>query len=504
MPATRKQLVVFVHGWSVTHTNTYGGLPERLAGEAAAIGLSITVKEIFLGKYVSFRDEVRVKDISRAFQMAVEKELRPLVERHGRFACITHSTGGPVIRDWWLRYHAKRTLPMSHLIMLAPANFGSSLAQLGKGRLSRIKTWFEAVEPGTGVLDWLELGSSQAWDLNYDWITNGESRISGRGVWPFVVTGQTIDRKLFDHLNPYTGELGSDGVVRVAAANLNATYVRLEQEAPRPVPGKRDQFEAPLLKPIRKLRARAPRTALRVVAGKSHSGKSKGIMRSVSARRGVARDAETIAVILEALGTTTPAQYRKVCDSYDEGTARVQKDERLETEGRLFLSDTHFIHDRSSMVIFRLRDAEGHVIEDYDLLLTGGKQHDPDHLPRGFFRDRQRNQHDPGSLTYFLNYDIMNGCDAVVAKDGEVVRPKSPGAQMLGLKVVPRPSSGFVHYLPCELHASKQVLTEVVRPNETTLIDIVLRRVVREGVFRFDRGVKARSFKRDPEGPAIT
>ena len=30
--------VVFVHGWSVTHTNTYGGLPERLAAEAAAAG----------------------------------------------------------------------------------------------------------------------------------------------------------------------------------------------------------------------------------------------------------------------------------------------------------------------------------------------------------------------------------------------------------------------------------------------------------------------------------
>ena len=48
---------------------------------------------------------------------------------------------------------------MSHLIMLAPANYGSALAQLGKQRLSRIKSWFEGVEPGQGVLDWLELGS---------------------------------------------------------------------------------------------------------------------------------------------------------------------------------------------------------------------------------------------------------------------------------------------------------------------------------------------------------
>eukprot|EP01031_Cornospumella_fuschlensis_P043536 gene43536-53229_t len=44
--------------------------------------------------------------------------------------------------------------------MLAPANFGSALAQLGKGRVGRLKAWFSGVEPGQGVLDWLELGSS--------------------------------------------------------------------------------------------------------------------------------------------------------------------------------------------------------------------------------------------------------------------------------------------------------------------------------------------------------
>ena len=42
-----------------------------------------------------------------------------------------------------------------------------------------------------------------------------------------MVIGQTIDRKLYDNLNTYTGESGSDGVVRVAAANLNSAYVRL-------------------------------------------------------------------------------------------------------------------------------------------------------------------------------------------------------------------------------------------------------------------------------------
>jgi len=501
MTPAKKQLVVFVHGWSVSHTNTYGGLPERLAAEAAAAGLSFTTKEIFLGKYVSFRDEVRIEDISRAFEAALQKEILPLTKTLGRFACITHSTGGPVIRDWWRRVHPTGTPPMSHLIMLAPANFGSALAQLGKSRLSRIKTWFEGVEPGTGVLDWLELGSQGGWALNLDWIRGDAERISAKGVFPFVVTGQTIDRKLFDNLNSYTGELGSDGVVRVAAANLNASFVRLEQEPARPVAGKKDRFEAPALALASS--ERAPATAMRIVAGKSHSGSSKGIMRSVKPARGTARDAETVSVLLEALGVRTAADYASVREAFDTATQVVQASERLETVKRLLLlADTHFVHDRCSMVVFRVLDHEGHAVDDFDLLLTG-EDHDPNRLPQGFFKDRQRNQHSRNVLTYYFDYDVMTGCDPVVAGDGDVVRPRQPGIAVLGFKMTPRPDSGFVHYLPCELQASTATMRKVLRPNETTLVDIVLRRIVREGVFRLDRGVKQRSFKNNPPGPPI-
>ena len=117
--------------------------------------------------------------------------------------------------------------PLSHLVMLAPANHGSALAQLGKSRLSRIKSLFQGVDPGQRVLDWLELGSAGSWALNrscldYDGVADG--------VFPFVLTGQSIDRKLYDALNSYTGEAGSDGVVRVASANLNYGLLRLVQE----------------------------------------------------------------------------------------------------------------------------------------------------------------------------------------------------------------------------------------------------------------------------------
>jgi hypothetical protein len=141
--ANKNIVLVFVHGWSVSNTDTYGGLPERLRAEAAAVGMDVVLKEIFLGRYVSFHDEVRLPDISRAFASAVEDQLASVLKNGTRFVCITHSTGGPVIRDWWYRYYqdlpGSGVCPMSHLIMLAPANYGSALAQLGKGRLSRMK-----------------------------------------------------------------------------------------------------------------------------------------------------------------------------------------------------------------------------------------------------------------------------------------------------------------------------------------------------------------------------
>lgn len=504
MADTYPRLIVFVHGWSVTHTDTYGGLPDRLVAEGQAAGLQLVVKQVYLGRYISFHDEVRLQDISRAFQDAVQRELSDAVQRYGRFACITHSTGGPVIRDWWWRHHQSQKgsgpCPMSHLVMLAPANFGSALAQLGKARVGRLKSWFEGVEPGTGVLDWLELGSPEAWRLNNAWIDCGESAVGARGIYPFVITGQSIDRKFYDHLNTYTGETGSDGVVRVAAANLNCTRVRLNQE---PVTKSKEGYSAlGLSLGDGEAVTRAPKTALRVVAGKSHSGKEMGIMRSVSAKAGVRKDAETVGTILDCLKVSRRREYLALCKRFDEETVLVQNAERKEIETRLLLPDNYFIHDRYSMVIFRLRDEAGHVVEDFDLTLTSGPNNDPNHLPKGFALDRQSNKRDRGTLTYYFNWDIMSGCPEVV-HEGKVLRPSSDGAKGLGMRITPRPAEGFVHYLPCEISASTELLKSVLQPNQTTLVDIVLRRVIRRGVFELDQGTQQKSFKRTEPGAPI-
>ena len=486
---TDKTVVVFVHGWSVTNTDTYGGLPLRLRSEASSRGMDVRVEEIYLGRYISFHDEVRVSDISRAFCTAIADELSYLLKDGTRFVCITHSTGGPVIRDWWHRYYETvpqgGICPMSHLIMLAPANYGSALAQLGKGRLSRLKFWFGGVEPGQGVLDWLELGSGESWDLNTEWIKSDGRQIGPDGVFPFVLTGQSIDREFYDNLNSYTGELGSDGVVRLAAANLCGTYIKLIQEAPKPKPGKKGEFIADELA-ISEFR-QAPKTALRVIGGKSHAGKEMGIMRSVKEGLGDKKSLETIDSILACIRIRTGDDYKKLCDRFLAESEDVQEKERLEVSSHLFRTDTYFIHDKFSMLIFRVRDEEDHPVSDYDLILTAGPDADPNHLPKGFFVDRQCNRVNPETITYFINHDIMKGTDAIKNKEGKVVREAAQHAEMLGFRVVARPDSGFVQYLPCEVKATEELLEKAVQPNSTTLVDIRLRRVVRKNVFRVER-----------------
>ena len=477
--------VVYVHGWSVTNLNTYGEMPLRLKTEAQKNGIDIEIDEIYLGRYISFHDEVAVDDISRAFDTAIKEKYNG----QARFICITHSTGGPVIRNWWHKYYKTSIPPISHLIMLAPANFGSALAQLGKGKLSRILSWFEGVEPGQKVLDWLECGSDESWKLNKDWITGDESPIGPDGIFPFVITGQSIDRKLYDHLNTYTGELGSDGVVRTASANLNSTYIKLIQKE---ISGNGNQITiAPELEVAEY--KESPVTPLRVIKGKSHSGDTMGILKSVKKEVSDIKSKDTVSAILECIKVKDENEYKLLINKFNDETLQVQKDELIEKDKEVFVITRYFFHDRFSQIIFRLTDSQGYSVKDYDLIFTAGKENDANHLPPGFAVDRQQNKKNPETITYYLNYDAMKG----TPKNKH--RGKLPGTDALGLIVRPRPTEGFIRYIECRIDASGDLLDKAIKPNSTTLIDIVIQRVVSKEVFRFEP-LTGTSMPSDKEG----
>ena len=465
--------LVFVHGWSVASTDTYGGLPEALCRKAPA-DLQLTIDHLHLGRYVSFSDEVTMDDIARGMEAAIRAEIVPRLARGERFACITHSTGGPVVRTWIHLFYGRKLeqCPLGHLVMLAPANHGSALAQLGKGKLARMKFFADGVQPGIGVLDWLELGSEQSWDLNCAWM---DYDLTAAGLYEFALTGQSIDRSFYDNLNSYTGEAGSDGVVRAAAANLNYGLIRLEQQSNGLRLSKQGQ---------------SPSMAFAVLPGLSHSGADMGIMRSVQPADGTH---PTVATVLQCLQVSSATAYRACVRSLDALTKKTQDAEQVKREKDLFLFRRTFTTSTYFMLVFKVTDDRGNSLKDYDIVFTAGPDYDPNHLPPGFFVDRQRNSRSPGKLTYYLDYQAMAPWFG-----------KPQLEDRFGFRIAARPAEGYAHYTVAEHRGKYSALAKYFAPNQTVMVEVVLQRRVMDGVFRMTQNLAPEDFKGQPKGSPIT
>lgn len=473
--------LVFVHGWSVTNTSTYGQMPQQLQQQAAAAGLALTLADIWLSEYVSFDDAVTMADLVRAFDHA----LRDLHLRDASFACITHSTGGPVVREW---LRAQRDQPavysqirLSHLVMLAPANFGSALAQLGKSVIGRLKAWFSGVEPGQRILDWLELGSAASLALNLDYI-HSEDPLT-RGQFQFVLIGDRPDRALYDHLNSYTGEDGSDGVVRIAAANLNARHAVL-------APHDATDSDALMLNV-----SRGPRCAFKLIAGASHSGDAHGIMAHAAP--------DTVQTIVRCLSIHDAAGYTALCDAFDaENAARDAAKVELEPVGP-FAPRVH-IHDPCSMLVIRLTDEAGEPLTGAGFLFTAGTPASADLMPAGFMLDRQANSKQRTTITLFLDYSLLAG-DARVAdprNSRKTLRPAVASHRPYGASVRPIDLTGLVHHALALSEAGDDLFT-MFGPHQTTVLDVVLSRKIHEGVFRLTQTLTPQDFSKPVPGPII-
>jgi len=446
--------LIFVHGWSVTNIDTYGELPQALANRSDQYGIHLDIQHIYLGRYISFHDEVTLDDIARAMNKALE-DLPGNNNGIQPFSCITHSTGGPVVRHWIDRYYSGDALgscPLNHLVMLAPANHGSALGKLGKARVGRIKSWFSGVEPGQRVLDWLSLGSDGQWVLNENYL---DYDCTTHGLYPFVLVGQGIDHAFYDFLNRYLVEKGSDGVVRVAGASLNYQYVTLKQSISAPVPDRDESF---LLEVDGEVRVSKP-IALGVYDDRSHSGDDMGIMRSVPANG----DDPVATDILKCLKVSDQDEYTARYNELMQFTD-AQQTAAMARTGRKKIG-------RYCMLVFNVCDDQGELIKenDYDLFLLGSSAYTPDKLPNDFFVDRQMNSKS-GRLVYYLDADKMKK-----VKDGKI-----------GFRIVARPEEGFSYYREAEFRSDGTSLEKVIQPNATTYIDIVLHRFVDENVFRFD------------------
>lgn len=225
--------ILIIHGWSDC-SDSFAGIKKYLMDNNMG-----RTETIYYADYESREDNMTYDDVIEGLNDALVK--KQLVKNNGeseyQLKIIVHSTGGLVVRHWlWRYYHYTNRLdicPVTNLVMLAPANFGSPLAQMGKSFLGELVKgrWKvgDFLEVGRKLLDGLELGSPFQWDLAHRDLLIRENYYNPNKIKTTVLVGN-LD---------YTGargwfcKPGTDGTVVIAGTNLNTVKLRLKFARPK-------------------------------------------------------------------------------------------------------------------------------------------------------------------------------------------------------------------------------------------------------------------------------
>lgn len=344
--------IAIIHGWSGSSTGLQGLKTFLERNHQPAV-------QIWLTDYISMDDDVRFEDIGKRMRAVIDEAITS-----GRltkpFDLIVHSAGGLVSREWISScYPDGANCPVKRLIMLAPANFGSKYAALGKSMIGRVaRGWNRWFQTGDQVLRGLELASPYQWELaQRDLLdpTGGGSGPYGRGkVWPFVIMGT---RGQTEGIEQIVNEDGADGTVRVPAANLNVTGATIDFTA---------DSQNPTISPW-KSRVDAALIPFAVLPDRDHSsiaqpGQASAAVPEINDRLGK--------LILQALRCKDDNEYASIATEWggiSEATAALATNrgevDRLFPGKRLPLT----AFQQYLQIFVRARDDEGHPVDDFFL-----------------------------------------------------------------------------------------------------------------------------------------
>lgn len=344
--------VVILHGWSDT-SKSFRKLRDFLVSNGH------DVRQIWFGDYISMEDDVRIEDAARRMHAIVTSLIQDGTLTPP-FDLLVHSTGGLVAREWIASHYPDgKGCPVKRLVMLAPANFGSRLASLGKSMIGRIaKGWDHWFQTGTEMLRGLELASPYQWQLARRDLLDPEGGGTGPygagKLWPFVIVGS---RGYAETMRKIVNENGADGTVRAAAANLNAVGMTIDFSAGTEIPA----FKA------WSSRSGNVSFPLAVLPDRDHGtitdpAKASGAVDATSATLG--------RLVLDALRCDSDQRYREIAAEWEalsEETAALADDEakRLELFGKNG-PPPETLH-QFFQVVTLVRDDYGQPIKDYFL-----------------------------------------------------------------------------------------------------------------------------------------
>ncbi len=486
--------IVLIHGYSAESKKTdaasisriYGSLPRALR---AAYGNG-SVVEIDLSRYISLEDGITLDDVSRALDRELNTDKYTHLMRKG-FHCIIHSTGALVIRNW-LRWFSPEPSPLANLIYLAGANFGSGWAHIGKGQFAKWgRMLFQQNERGVRILHALELGSDWTIDLHRHFLESANSLPEKYGVFEHVVIGSQADVGWFAAPIRYVKEDGADGVVRVAAGNLNFNYVffeatdearalswkaakrQLEHDQERRTAGRKQLYE--FKRPSRPGKYGRPEIPFAIPYECAHSGEKMGVVTGKSCR-------EQVMELIDAGLTTTKANWSKRVEIFNDQTdwTYEQVAEHHDTTGLFgWMSEPRAQYDKHAQIVLRLRDQDDRPVEHYDVFFNSATGSGDEPLQIGkLIEAKHINKLNPNIICFYLRTDEID-------PDTDTWHPRVPDVDGCFLEVsANEPQTQDILYLPLRYHFTKEQLIEFIQPHRTTIIDVQLLRVPSPNVFR--------------------
>lgn len=438
-------MLVIIHGWSDS-SRSFTKLGRRLVEEGVAAG----VKHVRLGDYLSLDDDVTFDDLAQALQKAWVQERLPTAPRS--VDAVVHSTGGLVLRHWMTRYHTASTVPLKRVLMLAPANFGSPLAHKGRSFIGRVVKGFKGTKPfqtGTHLLRGLELASPFAWDLAMRDRFGPDTWYGPGKILCTVLVGTSG----YTGISAAANEGGSDGTVRVATANLNPGLVAFD-------------FVTDPQKPTVKVQAPKGLTAFARLARVNHG--------SITLNEGPVPEA-LVPLMVGAL---------QVEDAGFDAWA-TDLDARSEAD-RVASENDRYCRAYQDTVV-RVTDSHGVAVRDYFLeLFAKNEKGRPDDRATARLQTEttntvHANDEDPSLRSLLLHagglkrdyIDAGRPLYVSITAHPDLRETKTVGYETLGYDDI-----GSIRLTPEKLKA-------FLRPDATVLVDLRLRRVQEDEVFRF-------------------